>query len=313
MRACTHMHAHTHASIMSTGCISDNHVTEKVERTKSHTIFPHTGDTAEGKSSLSASNLRATIAERRLLFEDLSRNPDVDGGGGASIKKKPKTFVKKSSGPKGSSIPEENTAEDRTEKDVSVSVSRPSDANQRCEITNSNENICCENGAGATHDATTTGVALSVNGVNVDSTSANQEMANDSSCSEVFATAKDSDDSMEKTSLSSSIRRKNRAPSNESTSTGNTEDDNSDDEASNLLALRQSVTFANKWCEGVDSSRSRLEEQAQRLSRRFTQTAYAKNADISKMLELDAVAEVPNSPTPSFGQYICFVRFNFFT
>lgn len=217
--------------------------------------------------------------------------------------------------PKGNSILEENTADDRTEKDASVS--RPSDAavspaNQRCEIMNSNENISCENGAVAIHDATAVGVALSVNGVDMDGTTANQEMANDSSCSEVFATSKDSDDySTEKSSLSSSIRRKNRATSNESTSTANTEDDNSDDEVSNLLALRQSVTFANKWCEGVDSSRSRLEEQAQRLSRRFTQIAHAKNSDISKILELDAVAEMPTSPTPSFGWYICFVQFIF--
>lgn len=293
-----------HLSSTDAAAVNDNHVIEKTERTKSHTIFPHTGDTAEGKSQLSASKLRATIAERRLLFEDLSRNPDVDGGGVASIKKKPKTFAKKSSVPKGNSILEENTADDRTEKDVSVS--RPSDAsvspaNQRCEIMNSNENISCENGAVAIHDATAVGVALSVNGVDVDGTTANQEMANDSSCSEVFATSKDSDDcSTEKSSPSSSIRRKNRAPSNESTSTANTEDDNSDDEVSNLLALRQSVTFANKWCEGVDSSRSRLEEQAQRLSRRFTQIAHGKNADISKILELEAVAEMPASPTPSF-------------
>lgn len=247
----------------------------------------------ESRDENSPFNSRITIAERRQRFEVLAKLQDIDGG--MSVKKPPKMAPKKVTGPK---------------TDVTIGkelTDEKSDALAPASAVNANSNL-------SQSPSKADDVTSEHNKDSVEEKRENELHPKDHSSTVEHSSEEDvakqpgSDGTaLDTVSIASvgSIRRKNHLTSVSSTNADNTnEDDASDDDASNLQALRQSVNFANRWCEGVDSTRSRLEEQAQRLSKRFTHLHYGKGLDGAKSQELTVVVESPASPSPSMGKFL---------
>lgn len=246
-------------------------------------------------------NSRITIAERRHKFEVLAKLQDFDGGN--SVKKPPKMLPKKATLlPKNDHATGKESADEKPDSLTPCAVnasSNPSQSNTADDLNSQCKNGATEEKGENEPDAKDHSSTVEQSGEDIAKQPASVATKS-SGAQENDSTALDT------VSIASvgSIRRKNLPTSVSSTNADNTnEDDASDDDASNLMALRQSVNFAHRWCEGVDSTRSRLEEQAQRLSKRFTHLHHGKGLDVGKSLELGVLVESPASPSPSSGGF----------
>lgn len=260
-------------------CVIENGVGEKG---KSVVMSQNVVDVRDDTSPF---NSRITIAERRHKFEVLAGN---------SVKKPPKMLPKKAT-----LLPKNDHATGKESMDEKPDSLAPCavNANSNPSQSSTADDLNSQRNNGATEEK----------GENELEQSDEDIAKQPASVATESSGAKENDlTALDTISIASvgSIRRKNLPTSLSSTNADNTnEDDASDDDASNLMALRQSVNFAHRWCEGVDSTRSRLEEQAQRLSKRFTHLHHGKGLDIGKGLELGVVAESPASPSPSSGGF----------